>query len=146
MKKEILEAILGELKKEADAYQAGFKTLDAAIDLDENTSIGIDDVSQKDQSTDIFDDMQPQAGILDDTISTVKSYQTVSRDEFSPGALVETDKMYLLVGVSLPPLLVNHKKVLGIAEGAKIYPSLKGKKKGDKLRIGNNDHPILSVS
>jgi hypothetical protein len=146
MKKQILEAILEELGKGARAYQSDLLTLDTNINLDENASVGIDDISQKDQSADISNDMQARAVNLTNTINTVKVYQTISRNEFSPGALVETRDMYLLVGVSLPPLHVNNKKVIGITENAPIYSLLRGKKKGDNLHMGNTDSPILSVS
>ena len=146
MKKQILNAILEELAKTAKAYQSDLQTLGTGINLDENTSIGVDDISQKDQSTDISNDLQGRALNLDKIIEIVKGYQTVSRNEFSPGALVETKDMYLLAGVSLPPLHVNNKKVIGITEDAKAYPALKGKKKGDILYMGNKEYLILSVS
>lgn len=146
MKTVILNAIIGELNKNAIAYKSSLRTLDTDINLDENTLIEPDDISQKDQSTDISTDLQGQAEILNNTINTVESYQAVERTVFSPGALVETDGMYLLVGVSLPPLQINNKKVIGVTENAKIYPSLEGKKKGDQLRLANRVFTILSVS
>jgi hypothetical protein len=146
MKKEILDAVLEELKKDAKAYQSELQTLDTNINLDENDLIEIDDISQKDQSTDISDDIQMQTANLDHTIAIVKSYQTISRNEFSPGALVETSEMYLLVGVSLPALRINNKKLIGIPEDTKIYSLLKGKKKGDRFRLGKQEYAILSVS
>lgn len=146
MKKDIIDAILAALKKDKNAYQSGFQTLDTDTDIDENALVEIDDISHKDQSTDISDDLQPQAAMLSNTINTVTGYQTIVRSDCGPGALVETDEMYLLIGVSLPPLHVNNKKVAGITEDAKIYPSLKGKKKGDRLQLGNKTYTILSVS
>lgn len=146
MKKQILNAILEQLSKNAKAYESDLQTLDTGILLDEDASIGVDDISQKDQSTDISNDLQGQALDLDSTIGIIKGYQTVSRNEFSPGALIETQDMYLLAGVSLPPLQVNNKRVIGITEDAKAYPVLKGKKKGDKLYMGKKEYIILSVS
>ncbi len=145
MKKEVLEAILAELGKDASAYQSDLKTF-ATDDLDVNEQIEIDDISQKDQSADISDDLQAQAATLANTVSTVKSYLTISRNDCSPGALVETDEMYLLIGVSLPPMQINNKKVTGITEDSKIYPSMKGKKQGDTLQLGDRKYTILSVS
>lgn len=145
MKKEIIEAILMELGRHTEAYQSDSETFDTD-NLDVNEQIGIDDISQKDQSTDISDDLQAQATALDNTASTLKSFLTVSRNDCTPGALVETDEMYMLVGVSLPPVHINNKKVLGVTEDAKIYPSIKGKKKGDTIQLGNEKYFILSVS
>jgi len=144
MKKKILDAVINELNKTAKAYRSGLRTLDTD-NTDGNDLVEIDDISQKDQSTDISDDLQVQAAMLDNTIDTLKGYKAVSLDELSPGALVETAEMYLLVGVSLPPLQVNGKKVIGLTEGGKIYPSLKGKKKGDKFELGTRSFSILSI-
>lgn len=146
MKKDIINAILTDLKENKEAYQSDLQTFNTDIDLDENALVEIDDISQKDQSTDIADDLQPQAAVLSHTINMVTGYQTISRNDCGPGALVETDEMYLLIGVSLPPLRINNKKTVGIPEDAKIYPSLKGKKKGDQIQIGNKNYSILSVS
>jgi len=146
MKKDILDAVIERLKKDTKAYQSSLDTLDTGINLDENALIEPDDISQKDQATDIADDLQVQPEILNNTINTVKSYQAMVRNVFSPGALVETDGMYLLAGVSLPPLHINNKKVIGVPEDAKIYPSLQGKKKGDQIQLANQVFTILSVS
>lgn len=144
MKKKILDAIINELSNSAKAYRSGLQTLDTD-NLDVNDLVEIDDISQKDQSTDISDDLQVQAATLDNTIDTLKSYEAISRNELSPGALVETTEMYLLVGVSLPPVQVNGKKVIGVTEGGRIYPSLQGKKKGEKFELGTRSFSILSV-
>ena len=85
MKKQILNAILEELTKDAKAYQSDLQTLDTGINLDEDNPIEVDDISQKDQSTDISNDLQGQALSLDSTIGIVKEYQTISCNEFSPG-------------------------------------------------------------
>ncbi|MFT3750684.1 MAG: hypothetical protein QM768_20400 [Agriterribacter sp.] len=145
MKKEILDTILVALEKDAKAYQSDLQTFDTD-NLDVNDQTDIDDISHKDQSTDISDDLLPQAARLDNTINIIKSYQAVSRNDCGPGALIETSEMYLLVGVSLPPVHVNNKKVAGITEDAKIYPAIKGKKKGDIFSLGDKDYTILSVS
>jgi len=145
MKKEILDAILGELKHNSKAYLAGQQTLNTDIDLDENALVEIDDISQKDQATDISEDLLIPAASLDNLINAVKNFQTVSKNTLGPGALVETREMYLLIGVALPPLQVNGKKVIGVTEGGRIYPSLQGKKQGDKFELGNRSFLILSV-
>ena len=145
MKKEILEAILAELGKDTKAYRSDLHTLDTD-NLDVNEQIEIDDISQKDQSTDISDDLQAQAATLGNTANLVKSYLTVPRNDCSPGALVETDEIYVLIGVSLPLMHVNNKKVVGVREDSKLYPSIKGKRKGDTLQLGDKAYSILSVS
>lgn len=145
MKKEILDAILAALEKDSKAYQSDLQTL-ATDNLDVNEQIEIDDISQKDQSTDIANDLQAHAAILADKINTVESFKNISRADCGPGALVETDDMYLLIGVALPPLHVNNKKVAGVTEDARIYSSLLGKSKGDSIQLGDKSYTVLSVS
>ncbi|MFT4154294.1 hypothetical protein [Parafilimonas sp.] len=99
------------MEKNAKAYDYNVGALDADTDLNENILVEIDDISQKDQATDIADDLSEQATRLDHTINTIKRYQTESQNEITPGALVETGLMYLLIGVALPSLQVNDKKV-----------------------------------
>ncbi|HQD09213.1 MAG TPA: hypothetical protein PLQ65_06085 [Flavihumibacter sp.] len=145
MKKEIIDAIVAELNKGAKAYQSNLNTLNTSIDLDEEATIDVDDISQKDQSTDISDDLSARANLLENIINKVKTYASISKDDFSPGALVETSDLYILVGIAFPSVRVHNKKVVGVSEEAELYPELAGKKQGDKITLGKKTYSILSV-
>ncbi|ANH82530.1 hypothetical protein A8C56_17505 [Niabella ginsenosidivorans] len=145
MKKEILDAIIKALEKNTTGLKQEINTEEATATIDEAATAEVDALSQKDEAADLSNLLQSPLETTENTISTVKKYQTVSREEIGPGALVETDAHWLLVGVVLPLLEIKGKKVAGVAPDAPAYATLEGKKKGDQVHLGNREYLILSV-
>ena len=61
------------------------------------------------------------------------------------GALVETDKNWFYLGVSLSHLQVEDKELYGVSPNSPAYNSIRGKSTGDHFSIGKNDHEIVGV-
>lgn len=145
MKKEILDAILKTLEQDTAGVAQEIGTQESNADIDTEATADLDAISQRDQATDIYNLLQQPRDIAANTAATVKRYRELSRDDAGPGALVETTEYFFLVGVALPPLEINGKKVAGITTDAPAYANLEGKKKGDEIHLGECDYLILSV-
>ena len=62
------------------------------------------------------------------------------------GTLVETDKNYLLIGISVPAFKFENKDVMSCSEDAPIYKNVKNRKIGDIFEIGKNSFEILKIN
>ncbi|WP_300596354.1 hypothetical protein [Niabella sp.] len=145
MKKEILDAILKALEKDTAGVKQEIDTQESNAVIDTEATADLDALSQRDQATDIYNLLQQPEETAAGTIATVKRYRELSRGDAGPGALVETTEYFFLVGVALPPLEVNGKKIAGITTDAPAYANLEGKRKGDEIHLGECDYLILSV-
>ncbi|SDD56415.1 hypothetical protein [Niabella drilacis] len=145
MKKEILDVILKTLEKDATGVEQEISTQDTNAGIDTEATTDLDAISQRDQATDIYNLLQQPKETAANTVAIVKKYRDLLRNDVGPGALVETTEHFFLVGVVLPPLEINGKKVAGITTDAPAYANLEGKKKGDEVHLGEADYLILSV-
>ena len=66
----------------------------------------------------------------------------MTHEEIENGSVVETDKNFLFVGISVPVFKIDEKEVISFSEEAPIFTKIKGKKVGDKLEIGDKTHVI----
>ncbi|MCC6286970.1 MAG: hypothetical protein IT249_03725 [Chitinophagaceae bacterium] len=145
MKTEIIGTVIAKLKQNAKSFTSNLNTLNTNADLDENATIDIDDRSQQDEATDIKNRLQEPLAAMENSIDAVKSFTNTVRKEISQGALAETKDTYFLIGVAVPPMEVNGKKLVGVALDAPAYTTLFGKRKGDSFTLGNKTYKILSV-
>ncbi len=145
MKKEILDAILKALENETAGIEQEIDTQESNAAIDTEATADLDTISQRDQATDIYNLLQQPKDTAENTAAMVKQYRELSRSDAGPGALVETTEYFFLVGVALPPLEINGKKVAGITTDAPAYANLEGKRKGDEIHLGECDYLILSV-
>ncbi|WP_018629696.1 hypothetical protein [Niabella aurantiaca] len=145
MKKEIMDAILKALEKDTTGIMQEIDTQESNADIDTEATADLDALSQRDQATDIYNLLRQSKETAENTVAIVKKYQNISRNDIGPGALIETTEHFFLVGVVLPPLDINDKKVIGIPLDAPAYANLEGKKKGDEIHLGEADYLILSV-
>ena len=66
--------------------------------------------------------------------------------EIEIGTLIETDKNYIFVGISLPVFKYEGKDVISVSEEAPVFQTLKSKTLGDTLELGNNNFKIISFN
>ena len=62
------------------------------------------------------------------------------------GSLIETEDLYIFIGISLQQFKLNGKNVIAISEEAPIYNSIKEKTIGEKITIGTIENTIISIS
>ncbi len=140
-----MDAILKALEKDTTGIMQEIDTQESNADIDTEATADLDALSQRDQATDIYNLLRQSKETAENTVAIVKKYQNISRNDIGPGALIETTEHFFLVGVVLPPLDINDKKVIGIPLDAPAYANLEGKKKGDEIHLGEADYLILSV-
>lgn len=146
MKEQILDAIIAQLEQNTKSLDVNIDTLDTSADLDENATIDPDDHSQQSEAKDMTQRLQQPIINLENAINELKTYKNLERSIVEQGAVVETDNGTLVIGVSIAPMDLDGKKIIGISEVAPIYSQINGKKAGETLQIGNKEYKILSIS
>jgi len=77
---------------------------------------------------------------------TATKYPISVKTKIENGALIDTEDLYIFIGISLQQFELNGKKVLTISEQAPIYNTIKDKNIGDKITIGSTENTIVSIS
>lgn len=143
---EILERIIEEQTKIIANLKDSVERYRIASDIDEDSTLDPEDLSRQAEMKDMqlrFEKMLREANV---ELAFMKDEEKNSHSEIEKGSLVETDKNFLFVGISVPSFKFYEKDVVSFSEGAPIFQKLKGKKVGDKVEIGPNVLEIKSIS
>ncbi len=65
--------------------------------------------------------------------------------QIAPGAVVLTDSLNFVIGVSMPTFDVENKTYIGISTHAPIYASLVNKQIGDTIHLGEQSYLIEDI-
>lgn len=146
MKSKIFDNIAQQLEKHISQFGESVDTFDTNADIDENETIDMDERSQQDEATDMKQRLERPLEALEHALLQLKSYKKGEESiEAGTGSIVETKESYYVLGIALPPMDLEGKKVLGVSAAAPFYPSIEGKKKGERLKLGDDEQEILNV-
>ena len=131
----ILQIVSDHLQNNIEELAKSLENYRAASDLDEGDTKDMEDFSQQSESIDMQRQLQIQLDVAQDTLAALNE----------SGELVETDKNWFLLGLSIPPVPVGNKELLGISPESPAYAVINGKAKGDSFKLGNNTYKILNI-
>jgi len=145
-KSEIINKIIFEQNlviKNLENSVARYKT---ASDIDENDSMDPEDFSHQDEAKEM--QMRYEQIVLQEknNLELLENFKTKISSKIENGALIDTEDLYIFIGISLQQFELNGKKVLTISEQAPIYNTIKDKNIGDKITIGSTENTIVSIS
>lgn len=132
------EQIIADLEKAVEVYRRG-------SDIDEEDTIDPDDLSRQSEAKDMQLGLENKLSKEKQVVKTLLNFKDKQVLTLQNGALVETDKMYIYVGVVTHPIEIGGKKLLSISQKAPIMNLLKDKKAGDTIKIGSLIHTIKSI-
>jgi hypothetical protein len=145
-KNEVVSKIIEEQKTVIANLENSVSRYRTASDIDEHDSIDPEDFSHQEEAKDMqlrYEQMAIQAKT---NLDILESYKNKNCATLVAGALVETEDLYLFIGISTPQFILNDKNVITISEQAPIYSLLKEKVVGEKITIGKIENTILSIS
>ena len=146
MKSKIFDSIAKQLEQHINQYEESVETFDSNADIDENETIDMDEYSQQDEATDMKHRLEQPLEALQKALLKVRMFaKNEQSDSADNGSIVETSKAYFILGISLPPLVAEGKKILGVSAAAPFYQNIEGKKKGELLTLGEEEQEILNV-
>lgn len=145
-KNEIIKSIINEQNVVISTIENSVSRYKNASDIDENDSIDPEDFSHQDEAKEMqlrYEQILVQAKNNLDFLETYKNEETT---KIELGSLIETEDLYIFIGISLQQFMLNGKNVIAISEEAPIYNSIKEKTIGEKITIGTIENTIISIS
>lgn len=141
----ILSKIIDEYQKVIDNLKSSVERYKHESDMDEDNTLDPDDYARQNEAKDMqlrFEKMLKEAK---QNLTFLESSKSEIKEKIEPGTLIETDKNFLFVGISVPVFKMNDKDVVSFSEEAPIYKNVRNKKIGDIFEIGKNNFEIKKI-
>lgn len=145
-RKTIINRIIAEQKKVIDNLSTSVKRYSVASDIDEESTHDPDDFSQQTQAKDMQLRYEKMRNEAEHQLHFLEGELKETHEKIEAGSLVETDKNFIFVGISVSVFEVEGKEVISFSERAPIFEQIKGKVKGDAIKIGENSFIIQSIN
>ena len=143
---DIIAVIIEEQKAVVDSLKQTVNRYKIASDLDEESTHDPEDFSHQTQAKDMQLRYEKTLKEAELSLAFLENELKEKHDKIEKGALVETDKNYLFVGISVPSFQFENKEVIAFSDHAPVFQNIKGKSKGDTVEIGTNSLEILNFS
>ncbi len=140
---DIIQLIIEEQQKIIDSLEESVERYRTASDLDEESTHDPEDFSQQTQAKDLQLRFEKMLAEAEHNKTFLEKEKENIHTEVGNGSLIETDKNWMFIGISVPVFKVGKKELLSFSEKAPVFDSIKGKKEGEKIKIGENTFEIL---
>ena len=144
-KKKILQLIREKLENNIHELTSSLDAQRSASDIDEGDTRDPEDFSQQSESRDKEMALQIQLDAAHAQLSKLDDFSGKSVTSADVGALLETDLNWFFMGISFSPISVGGKELYGVSPDSPAFGAMRGKSKGDKFMIGNNEHTIVNI-
>ena len=142
---EILEQIIAEQNKIISNLEETVGNYRKASDMDEESTHDPEDFSHQTQAKDMQLRFEKMLSEAEENLSFLMNEKESSHHMIEKGSVIETDKNFLFVGISVPVFKIDGKEVISFSDNAPIFEGFKGKKIGDSVKIGDHSYKIQSV-
>lgn len=145
-KVKIISAIIEEQQKVINSLKSSAERYKSEADLDEDQTQDPEDYSRQNEAKDMQLRYEKLLLTAQKNWNILEKAKSENYTEIEIGTLIETDKNYIFVGISLPVFKYEGKDVISVSEEAPVFQNLKSKTLGDTLELGNNNFKIISFN
>ena len=145
-KVKIISAIIEEQQKVINGLKSSAERYKSEADLDEDQTQDPEDYSRQNEAKDMQLRYEKLLLTAQKNWNILEKAKSENYTEIEIGTLIETDKNYIFVGISLPVFKYEGKDVISVSEEAPVFQNLKSKTLGDTLELGNNNFKIVSFN
>ena len=145
-KVKIISAIIEEQQKVINSLKSSAERYKSEADLDEDQTQDPEDYSRQNEAKDMQLSYEKLLLTAQKNWNILEKAKSENYTEIEIGTLIETDKNYIFVGISLPVFKYEGKDVISVSEEAPVFQTLKSKTLGDTLELGNNNFKIISFN
>ena len=142
----ILEKLIAEQRKVIESLQQSVNQYKSASDMDEESTHDPEDFSQQSQAKDMQLRFEKMLSEAEENLSFLMNEKESSHHVIEKGSVIETDKNFLFVGISVPVFKIDGKEVISFSDNAPIFEGFKGKKIGDSVKIGDHSYEIQVIA
>lgn len=140
-RQEIIKQIVEEQEKAVASLEKTVAEYQSASDLDESEPRDMEDLSHQDEAKDMQLRYETMLAEAQNNLALLKS-----ETEAAPaGSLVDLGDKILFLGASAPKFEIDGKEIISVSPEAPIFSELKDKKKGDKIKLGDDSFTIKDI-
>jgi len=144
-RKKIINHLIELKEQEIKALEDSYKIFNESADLDEETTLELDDFSKQDQSRDSARNVLMRVNLAKENLSDFKNLRPQLVEEITSGNVVLTDKVNFVIGLAFKDFNWENEKYIGISTDAPIFSELQFKKEGDTLVFNGVEYQIKEV-
>lgn len=145
IRKDVIQHLIQLKQDEINALKESERIYVEGADLDEESSLELDDFAQQSQSTDAARSLRIRINQATEDLENFKTLRPELVDEITEGNVVLTDKMNFVIGLSFKDFEWENKKFIGISTQAPIFEALVGKRAGDRLEFNGINYTIEEI-
>jgi len=142
----ILEQLITQQQKVIQNLRQSVNQYKAASDMDEESTHDPEDFSHQTEAKDMQLRFEKMLAEAEENLNYLDGVRDSGHETAEKGSVIETDKAYLFVGISLPVFKVEGKDVISFSEDAPVFGEISGKSTGAKIKIGDHYHIIKSIA
>lgn len=143
---DIITIIIEEQKVVIDSLEQTVERYKIASDLDEESTHDPEDFSQQTQAKDMQLRYEKMLKEANQSLAFLETELKEMHEKIEKGTLIETDKNFLFVGISVPVFIFEDKEVVAFSDHAPVFQNIKGKNRGDTVTVGSNTLQIIDFS
>lgn len=143
---EILMKIIEEQKKVVESLQQSVNQYKTESDMDEESTHDPEDFSHQTEAKDMQLRFEKTIKAAEQNLRFLENEKEKLHDKIENGCLIETDKNFLFVGISVPVFKIGDKEVVSFSDEAPIFENIKGKKVGEEVKVRDRSFVIQSFS
>ena len=144
-RKDIINKIIEEQKKVIESLESSVERYKVASDIDEESTHDPEDFSRQTEAKDMQLRYEKMLRNAESEMSFLQKETELSHEATENGSIIETEQNFYFVGISVPMIKLKEKQIISFSEDAPIFQSMKGKKVGDEVKIGDNKEVISSI-
>lgn len=141
-KQRVKDALLARADEQATASHESIDDHESAAELDQDSSLSIDDISQADAAGDLTALFEENAAKQNADVAAISGLDVSAKSAVEPGAIVGFDGSRYVVGVVSDAVDVDGVTYEGISEDSPMYAVIAGLALGDSFRFRDDDHTI----
>ena len=144
-RREVIQHLIQLKSEEIEALTASQKIFLEGADLDEESTLELDDFAQQNSSNDSAINLQNRINKAINDLQDFKELHPELVDEITEGNVVLTDKLNFVIGLSFKDFEWENRKFVGISTEAPIFSALVGKREGDKVEFNGISYTIEEI-
>ena len=144
-RKDIITKIIEEQKKVIESLESSVERYRIASDLDEESTHDPEDFSRQTEAKDMQLRYEKMLRNAESEMVFLEKETELSHETIENGSIIETEKNFYFVGISVPVIKLKEKQIISFSEDAPIFQNMKGKKTGDEVKIGDNKEVISAI-
>ena len=145
-KKKIIQLLIDRQNSMVSDFTKSMESYKEAADLDEEGTRDMDDFAQQNVAKESQMRLEQQLGRAQTDLDVLEFYADSTYDSVQAGALVQTDSLWFLVGLSLGSLEEGDMNLQCVSTGSPAFDTMLGKKVKEKFTLGKTEYKIKAIA